>query len=73
MALKITLDGFILTVVEEIYSFFGTRRSYWYYNISTWMVSSTGKKDAPIDRPMSKESIAWVEKYYLPKVRGATY
>jgi hypothetical protein len=59
----------ILHVTETIMSPNKTKISHWYHNIKTWMVSSQGREgDAP-DRSMTKSSIEWVKKHYLPKVQ----
>ena len=66
--LTYSLTGDILEVTETIMSFTANKKSYWYYDIRNWFKSSTGKRNAICDRKMSEADIAWVEKYYLPKV-----
>ena len=62
------LEGDILEVKEALMSFTSTKVSYWYYDIKNWRKSSHGKANDPCDRVMSASDIAWVEKYYIPKV-----
>mgnify|MGYP001605571721 CR=1 FL=1 len=64
------LTGDILEVKETLHWASQTKVTHWYYNIRTWHHSSYGKPGDTPDRPMTQEAIAWVEKYYLPKVKG---
>lgn len=66
--LSFKLEGDILEVTEVMHSFYGTKRTYWYYDIKTWRKSSYGKEGDPPDTKMLDDEIDWVIKYYLPKV-----
>jgi hypothetical protein len=68
MNLEYKLTGDILEVTETIHSFTKTDRTYWYFNIKTWMRSQHGRKNDSADYPMDQGSIDSVQKYYLPKV-----
>lgn len=70
MALEFKLSGDILEVKETIIGWFDAETRYWYYDIKNWMRSITGKKNAPLVQHCTDEAIAWVRKYYLPKVRA---
>jgi hypothetical protein len=66
--LTFKLRGDILEVRQTVLSFTVVVHTYWYYNIKTWCKSSFGKKDDVPDREMTETDIAWVKRYYLPKV-----
>jgi len=66
--LSFKLHGNILEVIETLPSWRATKVTYWYYDINTWRVSSTGKQGSPIDRDMTQSAIDWVIKHYFPKV-----
>lgn len=68
--LSYKLNGDILEVKETLHWASQTKISYWYYNIRTWHQSSHGKQGDTPDRPMSENGIAWVKRYYLPRVQG---
>jgi len=70
--LQFELNDNVLHVTETLHSFSKDKVSHWYYDINTWMVSSHGKEGDTPDRIMCDESIAWVRKYYLPKVLDNT-
>ena len=61
-------DNDIILVKETRHLITGDHVLYWYYNINKWRKSNTGKKDAPVNCRMSDNGIAWVKKYYLPKL-----
>lgn len=65
MALFHSLLGDILTVREEIYSFYGTRVQFNRYNLKTWQVQVNNDPW----RPMDQASIDWCKKHHLPKVQ----
>lgn len=67
MALKISQDGDILCVVENILSFHDTQKTYWYYNVKEWTRSITGREGADALTPMTDREIEWVKEHYLPK------
>lgn len=68
--LQFKLTGNILEVTEAIFSWHETKITYWYYDIKNWIKSSTGRKDSKPDRKMNDADIAWVKKYYIPKVKN---
>lgn len=68
--LKFKLLGDILEVEEIWEGWIKPRISYFYYDVKNWKKSVTGKKDSPPILDMSENDIAWVKKYYLPKVKG---
>jgi hypothetical protein len=63
-------DTGILEVKETQMSFHADKTTYWYYDTTKWLKSSTGKQGSTPDRVMSPEDIKWVQTYYLPKVQG---
>ena len=68
MALFFSREGDILTVREELYSFFDTKVKFVRYNLKTW--HSQVNNDPW--RQMVPNSIAWVKTHYLPKLKGAS-
>lgn len=70
--LSFKLDGDILEVKADTFSFHETKTTYFYYDIKNWLVSSYGKKGDKPDRHETQRGIDWVKKYYLPKV-GINY
>lgn len=68
MGLAYELNGKILHVTETFYGATETLQNHWYYDIEQWLVSDHGREgDKPV-RPMTPDSIAWVKRYYFPKV-----
>lgn len=62
------MQGDVLHVTETICGFTSTKISHIYYDTKNWLVSSRHTLGAKPDWPMCEASIAWVKKYYLPKV-----
>lgn len=69
MVLSYKLTGNILEVREETIGWNDTKVTFWYYDVERWLVSNGRPNEAPT-RPISPEAIAWVQKHYLPKVKG---
>jgi len=59
----------MIEVKEDILSFYKTKTTYWYVDTKKWMESSHGRKNDVPDRVMTKEQVAWVKKYYIPKIK----
>lgn len=66
--LTISQTGDVIEVVESIHGWTHTKRTYWYYNLTTNMQSSRGVKDDVLDRPMNKVEVDWVKKHYIPRL-----
>lgn len=68
--LTFELNDNILTVIETTSSFVETKKRYLYIDVINWY--KNGKTltidDTNMTFEMSKESIEWCKKYYLPKV-----
>jgi hypothetical protein len=72
MSLSFKLSGNILEVKETRVNWTATHVTFWYYDVENWLVSSTGRSNEVPTRPMQQDSIDWVKKHYLPKVKGVT-
>jgi hypothetical protein len=72
MSLAYKLSGNILEVKETRINWTSTQITFWYYDIENWLVSSHGRSNEVPTRPMQQDSIDWVKKHYLPKVKGVT-
>jgi hypothetical protein len=69
MALTYKLTGDVLEVTETLIGWNSTKVTFWYYDVANWLVSNGRPNEAPT-RPMTPDAIAWVQKYYIPKVKG---
>lgn len=66
--LRYKREGDIVEITEIIMSFTEDKKSYWYHDLKNWRVSSTGKKNSPIDKDMTPSEIEYFKKYHLPKI-----
>ena len=66
--LTFNLNNTILEVVETVYTYTETQKSYWYYDIKSWRKSITGRQYAPIVMDIEKNQIEYIKKNYFPKV-----
>lgn len=62
------LTGDILEVIQMTATFTDTKYQYWYYDIKNWKRSVSGALNSTPCQEMTENEIAWVKKYYLPKV-----
>lgn len=69
MAYFVYKQGDKLFLLSEEYSFFGTKRSYWYYDLKNKLRSITGRKGEEPKTPMLFAEIEWMQKHYLPKAQ----
>ena len=65
--LRFKRTGNVIEVEETLHGYNSTSVHYRYYNLVTWMKSSTGEKDAELDFRMDQGSIDWAKKHYLPR------
>lgn len=66
----LTMEDQILEVIEEIVGRTGVRRYFWYYNITSGMRSTCGRRGDFPDKKMSIVEAAWISVYRLPAAQA---